>query len=132
MATPVVKPFDSQIRNVSEILSHNSENEQIRIFPERRKWQILTDCQAEIQKHEFQADNDRRSTKVKMKWSSRNKKKFVVLIKGTNDVDKIINYYMVLETKLGSSWKAHEKDSEKCKNWSDFNAQQLTLLQDED
>ena len=37
------------------------KNEQIRILLERQKEQILADCQAEIQKHEFQADYDRRS-----------------------------------------------------------------------
>ena len=51
---PVVKPFDSQIPNVREIPSHSSESEQIRILLE------LADCQAEIRKHEFQADNDTR------------------------------------------------------------------------
>ena len=41
--------------------SRDSENEQIRILLERQKKQILADCRAEIQKHEFQADYDRRS-----------------------------------------------------------------------
>ena len=41
--------------------SRDSENEQIRILLERQKEQILADCRAEIQKHEFQADYDRRS-----------------------------------------------------------------------
>ena len=39
----------------------DSENEQIRILLERQKEQILADCRAEIQKHEFQAEYDRRS-----------------------------------------------------------------------
>ena len=41
--------------------SRDSENEQIRIQLERQKEQILADCRAEIQKHEFQADYDRRN-----------------------------------------------------------------------
>ena len=41
--------------------SRDSENEQIRILLERQREQILADCRAEIQKHEFQADYDRRS-----------------------------------------------------------------------
>ena len=41
--------------------SRDSENEQTRILVERQKEQILTDCEAEIHKHEFQADDDRRS-----------------------------------------------------------------------
>ena len=56
-----MKPFDSQIPNVREIPSHSSESEQIRILLERPREQILADCQAEIRKHEFQADYDRRS-----------------------------------------------------------------------
>ena len=37
------------------------ENETIMILLERQKEQILADFRAEIQKHEFQADSDRRS-----------------------------------------------------------------------
>ena len=44
-----------------EIQRHNSESEQIRTLLDRQREQILADCQAEIQKHEFQADYDRRS-----------------------------------------------------------------------
>ena len=58
---PDVKQFDSQIPNAREIPSHSPESEQIRILPERQREQILADGQAEIQKHEFQADYDRRS-----------------------------------------------------------------------
>ena len=43
---------------------HNSENEQIRTLLERQREQILADCQAEIQKHEFQADYGRRNQKL--------------------------------------------------------------------
>ena len=57
----MVKPFDSQIPNVREIPSRSSESEQVRILLGRRREQILADCQAEIRKHEFQADYDRRS-----------------------------------------------------------------------
>ena len=58
---PVVKPFDSQISSVPAIPSHSSESEQIRILLERQREQILADFQAEIRKHEFQDDYDRRS-----------------------------------------------------------------------
>ena len=40
--------------------SRDSENEQIRILLERQKEQILAGCRAEIHKHEFEADSDRR------------------------------------------------------------------------
>ena len=39
----------------------NTEHAQIRFFLDRQREQILADCQAEIRKHEFQADYDRRS-----------------------------------------------------------------------
>ena len=59
---PVVgDQFDSLISNVRENSRRDSENEQIGILLERQREQILADCQAEIQKHEFQADHDRRS-----------------------------------------------------------------------
>ena len=44
-----------------EIQRQNSESEQIRTLLDRQREQIFADCQAEIQKHEFQADYDRRS-----------------------------------------------------------------------
>ena len=53
--------FDSQVSSVQETQRHNSESEEIRILQERQREQILADCQAEIRKHEFQADYDRRS-----------------------------------------------------------------------
>ena len=58
---PVSDEFGSQISNVRENPCRDSENEQIRILLERQKEQILASCRAEIQKHEFQADFDRRS-----------------------------------------------------------------------
>ena len=55
--------FGSLVSNVRENPRRDSENEQIRILLERQKEQILADYRAEIQKqkHEFQADYDRRS-----------------------------------------------------------------------
>ena len=58
---PVVEQLDSQIPNVRENPRHSSESEQIRILLERQREQILADCQAEIRKHEFQADYERRN-----------------------------------------------------------------------
>ena len=51
----------SLVSSVQETPSHSSESEQIRILLERQREQILADCQAEIRKHEFQADYDRKS-----------------------------------------------------------------------
>ena len=44
-----------------EIQRQNSESEQVKTLLDRQREQILADCQAEIRKHEFQDDNDRRS-----------------------------------------------------------------------
>ena len=51
----------TQISSVQEIQRQNCESEQIRTLLDRQREQILAACQAEIRKHEFQADYDRRS-----------------------------------------------------------------------
>ena len=59
-----VKPVvdrDKSHESGYEIQRPNSENEQIRALLDRQREQIFADCQAEIRKHEFQADHDRRS-----------------------------------------------------------------------
>ena len=55
-----MKPFDPHVSSVQET-RRSSENKQSRILLERQREQILADCKAEIRKHEFQADYDRRS-----------------------------------------------------------------------
>ena len=56
-----VEELHSLSLSVRENPCRDSENEQIRILLERQKEQILADCRAQMQKHEFQADYDRRS-----------------------------------------------------------------------
>ena len=58
---PVSDEFGSLISNARENPCRDSENEQIRILLERQKEQTLADYRAEIQKHEFQADCDKRN-----------------------------------------------------------------------
>ena len=58
---PVSDEFGSLISNVGENPRGDSENEQIRILLERQNEQILAEVRTEIQKHEFQADSDRRN-----------------------------------------------------------------------
>ena len=60
----LVHELSSLGSNVRENPCRDSENEQIRILFERQKEQILADCRAEIQRHEFQADFDRSSQKL--------------------------------------------------------------------
>ena len=57
----LVNELSSLSSSVRENPFRDSENEQIRILLERHEEQILADCTAEIQKHGFQADCDRRS-----------------------------------------------------------------------
>ena len=58
---PVVCSLGSQVSSVQETQRHSSESEQIRTLLKRQREQILAGCQAEIRKHEFHADYDRRS-----------------------------------------------------------------------
>ena len=58
---PVSDEFGSPISNVRENPRRDSENVQIKILLERQQEQHLADYRAEIQKHEFQADFDKRS-----------------------------------------------------------------------
>ena len=90
---PAVEQFDSLISNVREIPRRSSENEQIRILLEQQREQILADCRAEIQKHEFQADYHFRSIQnFEVVESQRGE--IIVLIKETNDFDEINNFIM--------------------------------------
>ena len=52
---------DKSHERCQEIQRQNSEKEQIRTLLDRQREQIFADCQAEIRKHEFQGDYDRRS-----------------------------------------------------------------------
>ena len=56
-----VHELSSLSSSVREHPCRDSENERIRILLERQKEQILADFRAEIHKHEFQADSDKRS-----------------------------------------------------------------------
>ena len=129
---PVVCSFDSKVSSVQETQRHNSESEQIRILLERQREQILADCQAEIRKNEFQADYDRRSIQKLNEMIESQKKKFVVLIKETNDFDKINNFFMnSYWSKIGIFVKLIWKVSMRSKNWSDFKALHSTQLRGE-
>ena len=58
---PIFDECGSLVSNARENPRRDSENEQNRIPLERQTEQTLADYRAEIQKHEFQADYDRRS-----------------------------------------------------------------------
>ena len=101
---PVSDQFDSLIPNVRENpRRRDSENEQIRILLERQREQILGDCQAEIQKYEFQADYDRRS------------------IQKLNEM---------VESQRGEIYRAHQGDEQLRRDQQFFHAQLLEQNRD--
>ena len=68
------------------------KNETIRILLERQEEPILADFGAEIQKHEFQADSDRRSVQELNGIISLSEGKLIILLQVMNNSDEI-NYY---------------------------------------
>ena len=118
-----VNKFGSLSSNVRENPCRDSENEQIRILLERQKEQILADCRAEIQKHEFQADFGWRSIqKLNGLLSSLNEVRLFVLLKETNNFDEINNFFFMNTcwNKIENFVKLMWKVSMRWKNWSDF------------
>ena len=107
------------VSSAQETQRLNSENEQIRTLLERPREQNLADCQAEIRKHEFQADYDRRSIQ-KLNETIESQKEEICR-KETNDADKINNFFTNSNwNKIGISVKLMRKVSMKWKNWSDL------------
>ena len=112
-----VNEFGSLISNVRENPCRDSENEQIRILLERQKEQILADCGAEIHKHEFQADYDRRCIQKLTGVIESQQVKFIVLIKETNNIDEINNFSINnYWSKIGIFVKLMRRVSMRCKN----------------
>ena len=81
----VFDEIGSLISNVRENKRRNLESEQIRILLERQKEQNLNDYRAEIEKHAFQADYDRR---------------------------RIQNLNGVIESQRGEIYRAHQVDEQ--------------------
>ena len=113
---PVVcSPFVSQMSSVecSKFVqvtqTHSSESEQIRTLLERQREQILADCQAEIRKHEFHADYDRRSIQKLNETIESQKEE----IHRASQGERLRQYHKLLhEQLLKQNWdlrEAHEK-----------------------
>ena len=99
-----------------EIQRQNSENEQIRTFLDRQREQILADCQAEIRKHEFQADYDRRSIQ---KLSETIESQQEELHRAQGDEQRRQDHQLLHEQLLKQNWdlrEAHEKSLNEMKN----------------
>ena len=87
-----------------EIQKQNSENEQIRTLLDRQREQILADCQAEIRKHVFQADYDRRRTpKLSETIESQQEELHRAQAEERRRQDHELLHETVIEAKLGSS-----------------------------
>ena len=91
--------------------SRDSENEQIRILLERQKEQILADCRAEIQKHEFQADYDRRSILKLNGIIESQRSEINDALAGDEQLrrDQQLLHDQLSRTKSGSLWSSYEK-----------------------
>ena len=108
---PVVcSTFDSQVSGVQETQRHSSESGQIRILLERQREHILADCQAEIQKHEFQADYDRRSIQTMNETIESQKEEICRAHQG--DERRRQDHQLIHEQLLKQNWdlrEVHEK-----------------------
>ena len=100
-----VDEFDSLISNVRENPCRDSGDEQIRILLERQKEQILADCRAEIQKHEFQADYDRRNIQKLNEVIGSQREEIYRAHEGDEQLrrDQQLLHEQFFEAKLGSS-----------------------------
>ena len=103
-----------------------SENEQIRILLERQKEQNLADCRAEIQKHEFQADYDRRSIQKLNEVIESQRGEIYSAHQGDEQLrwGQQLLHEQLLE-QIGIFVKLMRKVSTRWKNWSDFNSIQF-------
>ena len=93
-----------------QIQRQNSQGEQIRTLLDRQREQILADCQAEIRKHEFQADNDRRRSFQKM--SETNESQQEELHRAQAEERRRQDHQLLHEQLLKQNWyfrEAHEK-----------------------
>ena len=112
--TPVVCR-DTSHEQGQEKQRHNSESEQteseqIRTLLDRQREQILADCQAEIRKHEFHADHDRRSVQKLNETIESQKEEICRAHQG--DERRRQDHQLLHEQLLKQNWdlrEAHEK-----------------------
>ena len=90
----VTDEFGSLISNVRENPRRDSENEQFRILLERQKRADSRLHRAEIQKHEFQADCDRRNIQKLNGVTKSQRGEINRLLQETNNFDEINNFFM--------------------------------------
>ena len=107
----------SSLSSRSREKSSREMEKRIKILLERQKEQILADVGTEIQKHEFQADSDRRSIQELNGIVESQSGEFIMLIKETNDFDSINDFVMNnYRSKIGISVKLMRKASMRWKS----------------
>ena len=119
-----------------EIQRHNSESEHIRTLLDRQREQILADCPAEIRKHEFQADYDRRSIQKLNETIESEKEEICRAHQG--DERRRQDHQLLHEQLLKQKWdlrEAHEKslnEMEELKRFQGYTIATRKLVEDQD
>ena len=130
---PRCLPWRKSCARSRKFRGQNSESEQNRTLLDRQREQILADCQAEIQKHEFQADYDRRSIQ-KIEWNDRvaARRTSSCLSRRTTSTRSSTSSWTVFEAKKGFSWSSWEKSQWHGRIEAIFRLLRSTQLQEED
>ena len=118
---PVVCSLGSQVSSAQETQRHTFESEQIRTLLERQKEHVLADCQAEIRKHEFQVDFDRRSIQKKNETIESQNKEICRAHQGDERLRQ--DHQPIHEQLLKQNWdlrEAHEKSLSEMKELKRF------------
>ena len=128
---PVVCRDASHARG-PEIPRRNSESKQIQTLLDRQREQILADCQAEIRKHEFQADYDRRSMqKLNETIESQKEERH----RAQADERRRQDHQLLHERLLQQNWdlrEAREKSFNEMEELKKFQSSTFAQLQEED
>ena len=131
---PVVNNGKSHDRTGQPVVEtgheQNSEHAQIRTLLDRQREQILADCPAEIRKHEFQADYDRRR---KQKLSETMESQQEELHRAQAEERNRRDQQLLHEQLLKQTWdlrEAHEKSLKEMEELKKF--QSSILLREED
>ena len=130
-----VKPVvcrDISHERCQEIQRQNSESEQIRTLLDRQREQILAECQAEIRKHEFQADYDRRSIQKLNETIESQKEEICRAHQGNEQLrrDQLILHEQLLEQNRILR-EAHEKSLNKMEELKRLQVLHSTPLREE-
>ena len=118
------------VQHAVDILRHSLESEQIRIFLERQKEQILVVCQANSKKPRISSRLWQKKY-LKVEWNDRVTKKSCSSMRRTTSTRSTTSSRTVIEAKLGSPWSSWEKVSMKWKNWQSFRVISSTLTREE-